>query len=123
MRNTDKRVDRLFRLAAHDAADQVHLLLGDTGQTATYAETYQRAQRMAAVLVNGGVKRGDRVACLMGNSRELVEFYIACGLCGAIAVALNTLSTSREVQRIFEDCTPTAVVAQPRYAKVLSDTQ
>jgi len=123
MREVDKRVDRLFRLAAEDSPDRPQLLLAETDSIATYAETYQRARQLAAVLVRGGVGRGDRVACIMENCRELVEFYIACGLCGAVSVALNTLSRPREVQRIFDDCTPTAVVVQPRYRGLLNDVE
>ena len=83
MREADKRIDRLFQLAAKDSPDRVHLLLGKN-EVATYADTYQRALEMAAVLVHGGVRRGDHVACIMENCRELVEFYIACSLCGAV---------------------------------------
>lgn len=120
MREADKRIDRLFQLAAKDSPDRVHLLLGKN-EVATYADTYQRALEMAAVLVHGGVRRGDHVACIMENCRELVEFYIACSLCGAVSVALNTMSRPREVQRILADCTPTAVVVQPEFKALFAD--
>lgn len=118
MREADKRIDRLFRLAAHDSPDRTHLILDST---ATYADTYDRARRMAAVLANGGVRPGDRVACIMQNCRELVEFYIACSLCGAVSVALNTMSRPREVERLFDDCSPTAVVVQPAFKALFDD--
>lgn len=120
MREADKRLDRLFRLAAEDSAEKTHLLLGD-GTAVSYAQTYERAGLLAGVLAAAGVSRGDRVAAVLSNSRELVEFYIACGLCGAIGVALNTLSTQREAQRIFTDCTPSAVIAASKFVNRLPD--
>src|SRR5690606_12324562 len=74
----------------------------------------------AGALAAAGVRPGDRVACIMANCRELVEFYIACSLCGAISVALNTMSKAREVQRIFDDCTPSALIVQPAFKSLMT---
>ncbi len=122
MREEDKRIERLFALAARDSASKTHLLLSD-GTAVTYAQTYQRARQLASVLVANGVQRGDRVACVMRNSRELVEFYIACGLCGAISVALNTLSTAREIERYFQDCEPVGVLVQQCFEQTFNNAQ
>ena len=41
---------------------------------------------------------------LSESSREIVEFYIACGIAGVIGVAINVHSTSREIRNIMTDC-------------------
>lgn len=109
-----QRVDEVFAGAARDAADAVHLLFAD-GRRASYAETYGRAARLAGALAAAGVARGDIVAGFMRNSRELIEFYVACGIAGVIGGAINGMSTAREVDRIFADCTPSAIVAEARF--------
>lgn len=63
-------VDGLFAEASAECGGTDHLSLAD-GTTANYAETDQRARRLAAVLITAGIGPGDRVACYMGNTRAL----------------------------------------------------
>jgi acyl-CoA synthetase (AMP-forming)/AMP-acid ligase II len=104
-------VDGLFAEAAAEKGESRHLVFAEGG-ACTYAETDERARRLAAVLVAAGIAPGDRVACLLGNSRALYEFFIACGLAGAVAALINTLSTAREIGNLFADCGPRGIVAQ-----------
>lgn len=120
MTEADKRIDQLFRQASQDAGLKPFLVLED-GRICTYGEVFERARRLAQSLVASGVERGDRILCLMRNSQELIEFYIACGLCGGVAVALNTLSTRREVERIMADCTPSVVFAQQEFQTIFPE--
>jgi acyl-CoA synthetase (AMP-forming)/AMP-acid ligase II len=113
MRSTARRVDELITVAAESRPDAVHLVLPD-GSFARYADTAARARGLATSLAVSGVKSGDRVACFMGNSRELFEFFVACGLLNVIGVPLNTLNTAREIERIFADCKPAAFLASLR---------
>ncbi len=111
--NVPMRVDDVFSSAARDAGDAVQLILAD-GTELTYAQTHARAARLAGALVSAGVSKDARVAGLMRNSRELVEFYIACGLAGVIGVAINAMSTEREIDRILVDCDASAIVVEAR---------
>ncbi|MDP6692342.1 MAG: AMP-binding protein [Alphaproteobacteria bacterium] len=104
-------VDGVFAKAAAENGAAVHLVFTD-GTSCSYAETYQRASRFAGVLIAAGIEPGDRVACFMGNSRALYEFFIGCAIAGAIAVPINTLSTARETGALFADCQPKGIVAQ-----------
>jgi acetyl-CoA synthetase len=58
--------------------------------TMTYAELRDRSERFAAALVELGVEPGDRVATLMGKSRELVTAIVGTLRCGAVYVPLFT---------------------------------
>lgn len=121
--NVPMRVDDVFSSAAREAGDAVQLLLAD-GTEITYAQTYERAARLAGALASAGACKDDRVAGLMRNSREIVEFYIACGLAGVIGVAINAMSTEREVDRILADCGASAIVVEARLLeRVLSSPQ
>ena len=104
-------IDGVFTEAAHRAGHATHLVLAD-GRTVPYAETLERARRLASVLAGAGIGVGDRLAMFMRNSRELFETYIACSLVGAIAVPVNGLNTARENGLLFADCTPAGLIAE-----------
>ena len=108
------RIDGVFAGAARDMPDHVHLVLTD-GREISYGETYARAASLAGAFLSAGIVKGDRVACFMRNSREIVEFFIACGIANVIGVAINTMSMAREVERIFDDCGPTGIVAENQF--------
>ncbi|MBI1734435.1 MAG: AMP-binding protein [Candidatus Rokubacteria bacterium] len=106
-----RTVDGVVSAAASRDPGATHLILPD-GSTVSYAETLQRARRLAAVLTEAGILRGDRVAAVLRSSRELIEVYVACGLVGAVAVPANGLNTARENRLAFADCAPAALVAE-----------
>ncbi len=106
-----RRIDDVFAAAARNDPSRVHLILMD-GAHATYGETWERAARLAGAFVAAGIEKNDRVCAFSRNSRELVEFYIACGIAGVIGVAINGMSTAVEVGRIFADCAPTGLFVE-----------
>ncbi len=113
-------VDAIFAEAASESPQSIHLVLAD-GSSWSYGESFERAGRLAALLVESGIAPGDRVACFLGNSRPLYEFFIACGLAGAVAVPVNTLNTARENANLFADCGPRGIVAAAAHLAVLPD--
>lgn len=106
-----RTVDEVFTVAAERDGTAIHLVLAD-GRAVTYAETLARARRLAGVLADAAIGRGDRVATFLRTSPELFEVYVACGLIGAIAVPVNALNTARENGLLFADCTPAGLVAE-----------
>lgn len=86
-----------------------HLLLGsvdtrpdaialvDGTRRVSYEALWNKARALAGFMNEVGVKPGDRVALLMGNSVEYVAAYYAVLLHGAVVVALNTAAKSRDV--------------------------
>ncbi|MCL4767464.1 MAG: AMP-binding protein [Hyphomicrobiaceae bacterium] len=111
-----QRVDEVFASAACEAPRSTHLLLAD-GTEASYGETYARAARLAGALAACGLSRGERVAGFLRNSREIIEFYIACGIANLIGIAINGMSTAREVERILADSSPRAIIAEQALLK------
>lgn len=108
------RIDLLFRHNARTLGRRTHLLLPD-GSAQSYGSSYARAGRIAGAIVAAGVPRGARVMLLMGNSREIVEMYIACSLAGVICVPVNMLTTARELIDTAADCTPSAAFIQHQF--------
>ncbi|PLR87373.1 long-chain-fatty-acid--CoA ligase [Bacillus sp. V33-4] len=56
----------------------------------TYKELNERVHKLAHGLTNLGVKKGDRIAYLSGNTVEMFEGFYGVFLTGAIMVPLNT---------------------------------
>jgi len=78
------------------AADSTALIC--RGRTTTYGELREQVARMRGGLASLGVVQGDRVALLLGNSRQFVVSYLATIGMGAVAVPLNPTSPGPELE-------------------------
>lgn len=74
------------------------------GQDHRVADLQLAAARRAGALRQAGVKRGDRVALLIGNRWEFVEAVLGCACLGAIAVPINTASRGEQLQHMLRNC-------------------
>lgn len=73
------------------------LALDYFGQTYTYAQILEQAERAAQVLVELGVERGDVVALALPNCPQAFVAFYACQRIGAIAAQHNPLATADEI--------------------------
>jgi acyl-CoA synthetase (AMP-forming)/AMP-acid ligase II len=80
------------------------------GPSATYAQLWERARRVAAGLRNAGVGTGDRVAVRLPNGLDWVLAYWGTHLAGGVVVPLNTRLTDAETEFILADCGAAYVV-------------
>jgi len=112
------RRSRVFRNAPpslralyEDNATDADFLVYET-ERLTYAETWARAQRLAAWLAaEAGVRPGDRVAIAMRNYPEWIIAFEAVTSMGAIAVALNALWAPQELAFGLNDCGARVMIA------------
>ncbi|HKW80776.1 MAG TPA: acyl-CoA synthetase [Casimicrobiaceae bacterium] len=63
----------------------------------TWAQTYQRARRLASALSRAGVGPGDTVAVMAANTPEMVEAHFGVPMAGGV---LNTLNTRLDAEAI-----------------------
>ncbi len=89
------------------------------GSWSSYAAINAQANRLAHLLLEAGVKRGDRVAFLLENSLEYVISYYAILKAGAITVALNTSDTAENLSYILNDCGVSVALSNTRHAPKL----
>ncbi|MEP7200925.1 MAG: AMP-binding protein, partial [Chloroflexota bacterium] len=73
------------------------------GAQLQYADLNTRANRLANALKANGVGRGDRVALYLPNIPQFAVCYLATLKVGAIAVSINSIFKSEEVQFIVND--------------------
>ena len=64
----------------------------------TWAQTYERAQRLANALANAGIQRGDTVAVMLPNIPAMVEAHFGVPMLGAV---LNTLNTRLDTPSVL----------------------
>ena len=69
----------------------------------TYGEWYRRARALAAVLQQGGLKAGDRVATLMWNHYGHLEAYFGIPVVGGVLHTLNLRLHPDELVHIVND--------------------
>jgi len=81
------------------------------GQTWTCAELGDRVRRLATILRDGGVSRGDRIGYIGLNHPAFLELLYACGCVGAVFVPLNFRLTGPEVRFIGNDSDITVMFA------------
>jgi long-chain acyl-CoA synthetase len=89
-------------------AEQSPALILDAG-VISYGELYQRSQRVAALLHEAGLRRGDCVALVLPNCREFLEITWGCQLSGLYYSAVNTHFTPDKVLYVLRDSDSRAV--------------
>jgi len=73
------------------------------GAVITFKEMNELTDRMAAALVDLGVKRGDRVGIFMPNTPQFVIAYYGILKAGGAVVATNPLYTPPEIEHQASD--------------------
>jgi acyl-CoA synthetase (AMP-forming)/AMP-acid ligase II len=84
-------------------------LIEADGDVVTFGELYERSRRVAAVLHDAGLRRGDGVALMLPNRREFLEITWGCQLSGLYYSAVNTHFTPDEVAYVVGDSEAKAV--------------
>ena len=84
----------------------------------TYREFLDYALKFAGALKALGVKPGDRVAVLAGNSHVMLAAHYAVPFAGAVLVALNTRITSADVAYILGHAGASVLVYDQKFAAV-----
>ncbi len=73
------------------------------GATISFKEMNAITDRLAAALVDMGVKKGDRVGIFMPNTPQFVMAYYAILKAGGVVVATNPLYTPPEIEHQVND--------------------
>lgn len=95
--------DLVDGLAARGSQPAIVTVAGDATTTIDYATLGDRALRLAGALVAQGVARGEPVFLLGPNSADWIAVRLALAAIGAVAVALDDLSTAAELTVLIPD--------------------
>src|ERR1700739_3048410 len=113
---TDLNANLFSRL--FDGLDDPKRLAIETvdGQHISYGDMIARAGQIANVLVDRGVKPGDRVAAQTEKSVTGLVLYLATVRAGAVYLPLNTAYTLTELEYFITDAESSWVVCAPAKA-------
>ena len=72
----------------------------------TYKDLNLRANKLARLLLNEGVSKGDRVAMFSTNRIECVDLFLATGKIGAVLVPFNVRLSIQELEYLINKTGP-----------------
>ena len=93
------------------------------GQSTTYSEFLERANRLAGALRQAGILKGDRVAFLLPNVPAMLEAHFGPMRIGAVLVALNYRLAAAEIAYILNHCEAKILVFDSEYAPIVRELQ
>jgi malonyl-CoA/methylmalonyl-CoA synthetase len=82
------------------------------GNAISYGDVIELSGRIANVLVDLGVKPGDRVAVQVEKSAEALMLYLGTLRAGAVFLPLNTAYTPAEIRYFLGDAEPALFVCR-----------
>src|SRR5258708_6121338 len=88
-------------------------LFGGRERISTYRQLDERMDRVAGMLARLGVRPGERVAMLIGNRVEFIEFFFGAMRAGAIPLLLNTRLAAGTLQGLIADAACALVIVDP----------
>jgi acyl-CoA synthetase (AMP-forming)/AMP-acid ligase II len=86
----------------HATARPDHPAFRFDGRTVTYGAMADQSRRIAALLLERGVRHGDRVAVLSPNRPEILSVYFGLALIGAAIVPINAEFAPHEIEYILD---------------------
>jgi len=90
----------------------------------TYSDLRARAARIATGLADRGVRRGDRVACVLSNEPETAELYWGCQWLGAVVVPLSHRISEADLDYCIDDAGAAVVLREPgEVAELVADVE
>ncbi|WP_374485160.1 class I adenylate-forming enzyme family protein [Zoogloea sp.] len=107
-------------IATHARLTPNKLGTRDSSRELTYAQWDERASRLAAGLMDLGLKKGDRVAVLAYNCIEWMEIYVGLARAGLVAVPLNFRLTAPEIAYILEDAEAAALICGAEFVDTVN---
>ncbi len=114
-------VDRWIRDRGRNTPDRV--AIDYQGRAFTYGELDALSDAFAAAFADAGLKHGDRVATLSGNSPEHVAVLFACAKSGVILLPLSWRLAAPELRFQLDDAGPSLFLVEHHYTGLAEETR
>lgn len=103
-RHHPQTIRELVDQQASEQGDRRAFIFPETQAALTYAELKQALTDLALYLQRSGCRKGDKVACLLGNGRASIELYLGAQYGGFTCVPLNAMERAKQLDRILSHC-------------------
>lgn len=104
----DEGVGTWLRRRRARSPEAIAIVFGD--EKVTYRELADRSERVAGVLTDAGIERGDRVAYFGENSSSFLVTLFATVSIGAVFVPINTRLAPPEIEHVLSDSGATVFI-------------
>lgn len=101
---------------SNDAPDKAALI--DSGRTLTYAQLYERSNRIANTLIAAGNVPGSRVGYLGKNSAAFFEIWVGANKAGCALAPLNWRSAPPEIADVVLDSNVRVIFTGREFAEL-----
>jgi long-chain acyl-CoA synthetase len=106
---------KLFEDACRTYGDNVAIVFEET--RLTFGNFNRSVSSLANHLKALGIGKGDKVALMLPNVPEFPITYFACQKLGAVAVTLNVMSTSYELQYLLDNSDSKVLISAAQSAR------
>ncbi len=106
---------------AERTPDKPAIIMGRTGETVTYAELDETANRLSRFFRAQGLRQGDHIAFCMENRAEFLPIMWGAHYAGLYYTAISSRLTSEELAYIIEDSGSRVLLASPYKAEQLEE--
>ena len=104
---------------ARQKPDETAFIFKD--QRIIWSELHRRVTALTGGLAELGLKKGDKLATLLGNSPALYELYLACAQTGLVIVPLSPLLGSKALVTLAGGADAAALIGDEHTAKVIAE--
>ncbi|MEX0788764.1 MAG: long-chain fatty acid--CoA ligase [Anaerolineales bacterium] len=117
----DQPLHRFLEVTAREHPDRPCTIF--KGAVLTYGEVDELSDRLAARLVEMGLKKGQPVGLFMPNIPPFVIAFYAVLRAGGVVVATNPLYTPRELEHQLNDSGVEIMIVMSRFYRKVKDVQ
>ena len=69
----------------------------------TFSSLYKEVTQLSNAFIKNGIKKGDKVATILSNCKELYETYWACAAMGAVCVPVSPLMRGEGLKNLLKN--------------------
>lgn len=109
----------LLRARVTQSPEKPFIFSEADGCVYTYQEFAEAVDRLAALLSEQGISKGDVVSLLLPNSVEYVIAYFSCWQLGALAGPINSLLKEHEMTYVISDSEAKALLVHSEFVPII----
>jgi len=113
------QIVELLSTRVSQSPDKPFIFSETDGRSYTYRQFAEAVNRLAALLSEQGIRKGDAVSLLLPNSVEYVIAYFSCWQLGALAGPINSLLKEHEMTYVICDSEAKALLVHTEFHPII----
>ena len=118
---TNRNIYNVFKENAEKRGKKLFLSFEE--KRYSYIETFKIVNKIANLMQERGVAKGDKVVIMLGNSPEFIFSVLASFACGAIVIPMNTFFKGEEASYIINDSEASFIITSDQFKPVMDEVK